>query len=140
GPTLLRWMAEHSREAYAAVVAADAESRKRFSDHGSALAQVYNHAILPLMNRRDRITQVAWGIRDFESRFGRKPEGMWLAEAAVDLETLDILAEHGIAFTVLAPHQARRIRLPEGEWQDVSESRIDPTRAYVQRLPSGRSI
>ncbi|MEZ0227499.1 MAG: DUF3536 domain-containing protein [Planctomycetota bacterium] len=145
GPTLLRWMQEKSPDCYARVIAADKESQERFSGHGSALAQGYNHAILPLMSSRDRVTQVRWGIRDFEARFGRKPEGMWLPEAAVDIETLDILAEHGILFTVLAPHQASRVRPlavngDGADWSDVSGGRIDPTRVYLQRLPSGRTI
>ena len=83
---------------------------KRFSGHGSALAQGYNHMILPLANRRDKVTQVKWGIKDFESRFGRRPEGMWLPETAVDTETLEVLAENGILFTILAPRQAKRVR------------------------------
>lgn len=147
GPTLLRWMQEKSPGCYAGVLAADKESQARFGGHGSALSQAYNHAILPLMNRRDRVTQVKWGLRDFEARFGRKAEGMWLPEAAVDLETLDILAEHGVQFTVLAPHQASRVRPletaggpPNGEWTDVSGGRIDPTRVYQQKLKSGRSM
>ena len=96
------------------------------------MAQGYNHMILPLANRRDKETQVKWGIRDFESRFGRKPEGMWLPETAVDTETLEVLAENGITFTILAPRQAKRVRLLRKlEWQDVSEGKIDPSRAYV---------
>ena len=85
GPTLLAWMKEKSPEVYAAILEADRQSRERFSGHGSALAQVYNHMILPLANPRDRYTQVLWGIRDFEARFGRSPEGMWLPETAVDI-------------------------------------------------------
>ena len=87
-------------------------------EEGSALAQAYNHIILPLANHRDKVTQVRWGIRDFQNRFGRKPEGLWLPETAVDLDSLDILAEEGISFTILAPHQARRIRrVGEAHWQ-----------------------
>ncbi|HXG36591.1 MAG TPA: DUF3536 domain-containing protein, partial [Dehalococcoidia bacterium] len=109
---------------------------------GSALAQVYNHLIMPLANRRDKYTQVLWGIRDFEHRFGRKPEGMWLPETAVDLESLSIMAELGIKFTVLAPHQASRVRriIGRGGWRDVSGSRIDPKQPYLVRLPDGREI
>jgi alpha-amylase/alpha-mannosidase (GH57 family) len=109
GPTLLAWMEVHAPDVYQAVVEADRLSRERFSGHGSALAQAYNHIILPLANRRDKYTQVFWGIRDFEKRFGRHPEGMWLPETAVDLESLDILAELGIRFTILAPHQEGRV-------------------------------
>ena len=141
GPTLLSWLEEKEPDIYQAILDADRESRERFSGHGSALAQVYNHMILPLANRRDRETQVRWGLRDFEHRFGRLPEGMWLSETAVDLETLEILAEHGIRFTLLAPHQARRVKkLGARAWRDVSEGKVDPTRPYLQKLPSGRSI
>ncbi len=110
GPTLLSWMENNDPDAYRAILEADKLSQQRFSGHGGALAQVYNHIIMPLASTRDKRTQVIWGIRDFESRYHRKPEGMWLAETAVDLESLDIMAEQGIKFTVLAPHQARRVK------------------------------
>ena len=110
GPTLLSWLAENSPAVYEAILAADRESVKKFSGHGSAIAQPYNHMIMPLANRRDRVTQLAWGIRDFETRFKRRPEGMWLPETAVDLETLELLADFGVRFTILAPHQAARTR------------------------------
>jgi alpha-amylase/alpha-mannosidase (GH57 family) len=141
GPTLLSWMEEKAARVYRAILDADAESRSRFSGHGSALAQVYNHMILPLANARDRRTQVLWGVRDFERRFGRAPEGMWLPETAADLPTLDVLAELGLRFTVLAPSQAARVRRRSGgRWRDVTGDRIDPTRAYRLRLPSQRTI
>jgi alpha-amylase/alpha-mannosidase (GH57 family) len=141
GPTLLSWLEEHARDVYLAILEADALSRERFSGHGSALAQAYNHMILPLANRRDRRTQLLWGVRDFEHRFRRQPEGMWLPETAVDLDTLEDLAELGLRFTILAPHQAKRVRRRGGRaWRDVSGSRIDPTAAYQLALPSGRKI
>jgi alpha-amylase/alpha-mannosidase (GH57 family) len=141
GPTLLSWLELNAADVYRAILEADKESRKNFSGHGSALAQPYNHMILPLANARDRTTQILWGIRDFERRFRREPEGMWLPETAVDLETLEILAELGIQFTILAPHQAGRVRRIGGRaWKDVSGGRIDPTRAYEQRLLSGKTI
>jgi alpha-amylase/alpha-mannosidase (GH57 family) len=142
GPTLLSWMERHKPQVYAGILEADRLSRDRFSGHGSALAQVYNHMIMPLATRRDKITQTLWGIRDFELRFGRFPEGMWLSETAVDTETLEVLADLGIRFTVLAPRQARRIRaLAKGSrWHSVEGSRIDPTRAYQCQLPSGKNI
>lgn len=141
GPTLLSWLEVNNPEVYQCVLEADAESRKNFGGHGSALAQAYNHMILPLANRRDKYTQALWGIRDFERRFQRAPEGMWLPETAVDLESLDILAELGIRFTILSPYQAARWRpLDEQEWQEASGERIDPTRPYLQNLPSGRTI
>ena len=89
GPTLLQWLEKQSPETYRAIIAADRDSQEKFSGHGSALAQAYNHMILPLAHRRDKFTQIRWGIRDFERRFGRIPEGMWLPETAVDLETLE---------------------------------------------------
>jgi len=141
GPSLLSWLEEHAPAAYASVLAADRESRARFGGHGSAMAQAFNHMILPLASRRDKETQVAWGIRDFTSRFGRDPEGMWLPEAAVDVETLEVLAERGIRFTVLSPRQARRVRMAgDHDWRSVEGGRIDPSTAYEQRLPSGRRI
>jgi len=141
GPTLLAWMVEEAPEAYARVLAADRESVGRFGGHGSALAQPYNHMIMPLATARDRRTQVAWGIADFTRRFARDPEGMWLPETAVDLDTLEALAERGILFTILAPHQARRVRaVGADEWMEVGDGVPDTTIAYRQRLPSGRDI
>ena len=141
GPTLLSWLEEKEPDVYRAILTADADSRRRFSGHGSALAQPYNHMILPLANARDRRTQVAWGMRDFVHRFGREPEGMWLPETAVDTASLEALAEAGIVFTILAPHQASHVRkLGDEDWQDVRETGIDPTMPYRVTLPSGRSI
>jgi alpha-amylase/alpha-mannosidase (GH57 family) len=141
GPTLLSWLEEKAPETYEAVIAADQLSRKKFSGHGSAIAQVYNHMILPLANARDQETQVVWGIRDFERRFGRRPEGMWLPETAVDLETLAVLARHGIRFTILSPDQARRVRtFGKRGWRDVTGGRIDPSRPYQLVLGTGKTI
>jgi alpha-amylase/alpha-mannosidase (GH57 family) len=140
GPTLLSWLERHATEVYRAIIEADRESRERFSGHGSALAQAYNHIIMPLANRRDKHTQIIWGIRDFEYRFGRRPEGMWLPETAVDLETLELMAREGLRFTVLAPHQARRVRRPGGGWEEMGPRGIDPTRPYRLELPGGESL
>ncbi|MBI4446533.1 MAG: DUF3536 domain-containing protein [Acidobacteria bacterium] len=141
GPTLLSWLESHSPQIYRAVLEADRESRRNFSGHGSALAQAYNHMILPLANLEDKKTQVLWGIRDFEYRYGRRPDGMWLPETAVDLETLDLLASLGLRFTLLSPYQAVRVRkLGERQWADVSNGKIDPLCAYRVTLPSGRSL
>jgi alpha-amylase/alpha-mannosidase (GH57 family) len=141
GPTLLSWMEEKAPAVYQGILEADRMGQERFSGHGPALAQPYNHMILPLANRRDRYTQLTWGIRDFEHRFGRKPEGMWLPETAVDLDSLDLMVQLGIRFTILAPHQARRVRQKgKRSWRDVSGGRIDPTRAYTLSLPSGRGM
>jgi len=141
GPTLLSWIESKAPKVYEALREADKSSRERFSGHGSAIAQVYNHMIMPLANCRDKITQVKWGLRDFEYRFGRVPEGMWLAETAVDTETLDVLASNGVKFTILAPRQAKRIRKRGSRsWQDVTGDRIDPSRAYLVQLPSRKTI
>lgn len=141
GPTLLSWLEDNRPDVYQAILDADAAGAERFGGHGPALAQAYNHMILPLATGRDRATQVLWGIRDFQHRFRRDPEGMWLPEAAVDTPTLEVLADLGLKFTVLAPRQAARVRpLSGGDWQDVTGGRVDPTRAYLCRLPSGKSI
>ncbi|HEY3276171.1 MAG TPA: DUF3536 domain-containing protein [Syntrophorhabdaceae bacterium] len=142
GPTLLSWMEVHAPETYGAVLEADRVSMERFSGHGSAIAQAYNHLIMPLANRSDKRTQVLWGIKDFVHRFHREPEGMWLPETAVDLETLEVLAEQGIKFTVLAPRQAHQVRDLDdvNGWQSVDGEAIDPTMVYSCPLPSGKSI
>ncbi len=141
GPTLLSWLEIKAPDVYEAILQADLRSRKSFSGHGSAMAQPYNHMIMPLANSRDKRTQIIWGIRDFTHRFKRMPEGMWLPETAVDLESLDIMAEYGIAFTVLAPHQAKRTRrLGSFNWESAGDGTLDITRPYMVRLPSGRSI
>ncbi len=147
GPTLLAWMEKCAPLSYRRVLDADRASRERFGGHGSAIAQVYNHVILPLAETRDRVVQIRWGIADFEYRFGRRPEGMWLAETAADLETLDLLAQHGILFTILAPHQCARVRAistesdPEAPaWHDTSHADVDTTQPYLVRTREGRSI
>ena len=142
GPTLLSWMERRKPEIYEAIRDADKLSQERFSGHGSAIAQVYNHMIMPLAGKRDKYTQVIWGIKDFEKRFGRFPEGMWLPETAVDIESLEILAELGISFTILAPSQASRVKKikTDEDWQEVKDGSIDPTRAYLCSLPSGKTI
>ncbi|MGA1870825.1 MAG: DUF3536 domain-containing protein [bacterium] len=141
GPTFLIWLEKNDPDIYQAILEADTISRRHFSNHGSALAQCYNHMIMPLANQRDKKTQIVWGIRDFELRFGRYPEGMWLPETAVDLESLDIMAEEGIKFTILAPHQAKQVRrIGDDQWNDVSGERIDPKMPYICVLPSGRTI
>ncbi len=141
GPTLISWLEAKVPRVYKAIQAADRETCERFGGHGAAMAQGYNHVIMPLANQRDKETQILWGIRDFEYRFGRYPEGMWLPEAAVDIETLEMMARHKIRFTVLPPHAAKRVRPPgKKEWKDISGGRIDPSRAYLCKLPSGQSI
>jgi alpha-amylase/alpha-mannosidase (GH57 family) len=141
GPTLLLWMEREDPETYSAILAADAASFQLHKGHGAAIAQAWGHIILPLANRRDKMTQIRWGIADFTARFARPPEGMWLPEAAVDIESLELMAAAGIAFTILSPFQARRVRrLAEAAWQQVDNGTIDSRYPYLCRLPSGRSI
>ncbi len=170
GPTLLSWLERYHAETYVRIVAADAESAGRHSGHGNAIAQAYNHAILPLCNERDRSTQVRWGLADFRYRFGREPESMWLPETACNDDVLGLVIDEGLRFVILAPQQARRVRcrtgIPPGspagqprwggpacpdsansisaevEWQGVLHDTIDTGVAYsyFHRDGSGRSI
>ena len=142
GPTLLSWMEKHQPEVYQAVLEADKISQERYSGHGSAIAQIYNHIIMPLANDRDKYTQIYWGIKDFQARFRRYPEGMWLPETAVDYRTLEIMADLGIQFTILAPHQAKKNRKLEenSPWQEVNKTILNTKQPYICHLPSGKSI
>jgi alpha-amylase/alpha-mannosidase (GH57 family) len=166
GPTLLSWLHDKAPRTYRMVLDADKFSAQRYSGHGSAMAQVYNHLIMPLASRRDALTQIRWGIADFESRFGRKPEGMWLAETAVNRNVLDLMAQEGIKFTVLAPVQCARVRIlsagssllsfrsaaegsaslpsPEPQletpWTETPDATVDPTHPYLVHLDEGRTI
>jgi alpha-amylase/alpha-mannosidase (GH57 family) len=160
GPTLLSWLEENAPRVYRGILDADRLGAQRFSGHGPAMAQVYNHIILPLANQQDRVTQIRWGIADFVRRFGREPEGMWLAETAVDRDSLDLLAQHGIRFVVLAPSQCRHVRQmcdpdqahlpldghgPAGHdhaapWQPVNAASLETRRPYRIPLDHGRSI
>jgi alpha-amylase/alpha-mannosidase (GH57 family) len=140
GPTLLSWMEKRAPEGYQRILDGDRESQKLFSGHGAALAQAYNHTILPLSNARDKRTQILWGIKDFQHRFARDPEGMWLPETAVDLETLEILSAEGIKFTILAPRQAAQLRADQDSpWINL-EYGADSRHPYACNLPSGRTI
>jgi len=143
GPTLLSWIRAHAPDVYERIKQGDAASLKRLG-HGNAIAQVYNHLIMPLANPRDQVTQVRWGLADFRFHFGREAEAMWLAETAVDYDTLEILAAHGMRYVILAPSQAARIRplgaIDHTGWAKVSDGNIDPSRAYLCRLSSGRSL
>ncbi|MBT1696829.1 DUF3536 domain-containing protein [Fulvivirgaceae bacterium PWU4] len=141
GATLLSWMETNDPETYEAILQADRDSMENFEGHGSAIAQVYNHIIMPLATSRDKETQIIWGIRDFAYRFNRQPEGMWLAETAVDIESLELLAKHGIKYTVLAPRQAKGFRkIGEEAWSSTEQRPIDTRRPYLYKLPSGNSI
>ncbi len=140
GPTLLSWLEKADPETYREILAADQMSRERFSGHGNAIAQAYNHLIMPLANDRDRETQIRWGIADFEHRFGRKPEGMWLPETAVDNFTLELLAQNGIRFTILAPRQAKAFRKAgDPTWMPL-DGNVDPSHPYRCNLSNGKSI
>lgn len=135
GPTLMSWLENHDRYTYEHVIQADIDSVNEFGGHGNALAQVYNHIIMPLANERDKITQTLWGIRDFQKRFGRMPEGIWLAETACDDETLGVLSDCGIKFTVLSPYQAEKVKaFDDAEFTDVSHGEIDTTKAYRYKI------
>jgi alpha-amylase/alpha-mannosidase (GH57 family) len=143
GPTLLSWLKENAPRTYRMILDGERRSRKAFKGHSSAMAQVYNHIIMPLASGRDRMTQIRWGIADYEYHYGTPPEGMWLAETAADSDSLELLAQHGIKFTVLAPHQCRRIRpLREGGggWTDTPGATVDTTRPYLARFDSGVAI
>ncbi len=126
GPTLFQWMSERHPETVAMIVEQERSNMQRYGV-GNALAQSYNHTILPLSSREDKITQVRWGIGDFEHRFGHQPEGMWLPEAGMDIETLEVLAEEGIRFTILAPWQA-------------DQPNLDVSKPYRVPLPSGKEL
>ena len=125
GPTLLSWLKENAPRTYRMILDGERRSRQRYRGHSSALAQVYNHMILPLAGARDRITQIRWGIADYEASFGIAPEGMWLPETAADSATLEVLAQNGIKFTVLAPHQCKRIRPLSAEELQIDNRQID---------------
>jgi alpha-amylase/alpha-mannosidase (GH57 family) len=147
GPTLLSWLKENAQRTYRMVLDGERRSRKAFNGHSSAMAQVYNHIILPLASQRDRITQIRWGIADYENHYGASPEGMWLAETAADTNSLELLAQHGIKFTVLAPHQCKRIRALKDSvgkdgaaWTDTPGATVDTTHPYLVRFASGVSI
>ena len=147
GPTLLSWLERHHPDTYQHVIAADRESIAQRGGHGNAIAQAYGHAILPLCNERDRLTQVLWGVADFRFRFGREPEALWLPETAANDATLALLIEQGLRYVILAPEQAKRVRLDsqsdtDAEWLDVGGGKVDTTRPYRFKHPdgSGRSL
>lgn len=141
GPTLLSWLEHNALDVYQAILKADLNSQIRCGGFGNAIAQAYNHTILPLSNTKDKFTQIFWGIKDFEFRFKRKPLGLWLPETAVDLESLSIMAELGITFTILAQHQAKKCRkMDENEWQTIYDGHILPTMPYIQKLPNKKQI
>jgi alpha-amylase/alpha-mannosidase (GH57 family) len=143
GPTLLSWLEGYDKTAYDRILKADRISAVLNHGHGNAIAQAYNHAILPLCNERDRVTQVRWGVADFRHRFGREPEAMWLPETACNDATLSTLIDEGLSYTILSPYQAERVRpLGHEAWTTVADGSIDPGIAYryFHRDGSGRSI
>lgn len=140
GPTLLSWLAAAAPALYARILEGDRKSLARLG-HGNAIAQICHHVIMPLATDQEKKAEIAWAVADFEARFGRGPEGMWLSEAAVDTRTLELLAQAGIRFTILAPRQARQVAPLEGDdWRPVEESGLDIRQPYLVELPGGRSI
>jgi alpha-amylase/alpha-mannosidase (GH57 family) len=130
GPTLLSWIEKKRPLIYQKILEADRESFRRLGN-GNAIAQVYDHLIMPLAHSRDQETEVRWGIADFERHFRRKPEAMWLPETAVNYVTLQILIEHGMSYLILSPFQALRVRsFASKKWMDVSQGKIDTTQPY----------
>jgi alpha-amylase/alpha-mannosidase (GH57 family) len=143
GPTLLNWLERFRPETYTRVVEADRESARRHNGHGNAIAQGYNHAILPLCNERDRRTQIRWGLADFRRRFEREAESLWLPETACDNATLEALIEEGLRFVILSPFQAESVRpVGSAEWHNVSDGSVNTTAPYrfLHSDGSGRSI
>ena len=131
-------MQKHDPETYDRILEGDRSAQQKHSGHGGAIAQVYSHMIMPLANRRDKETQIIWGLKDFESRFQRKAASIWLAETAVDLETLELMAQHGMQYVILAPRQAKRIRpIGDEQWQDAENETVESSRPYCVNLPNG---
>jgi len=159
GSTLLSWLKSNNIRTYSAIIEADHISKDYFSGHGSAIAQIYNHIIMPLASKLDKYIQIKWSVKDFEANFNRKPEGIWLSETAVDIETLEMLAEMNIKYTILSPNQASMIRkisskknlqnpdsIRESEsekkdnWQSIEKTGINTRMPYLCNLPSGKTI
>jgi len=147
GPTLLSWLKDNAPRTYRMILDGERRSRKFYGGHSSAMAQVYNHIIMPLADRRDRTTQIRWGIADYQHHYGLPPEGMWLAETAADSESLELMAQNGIKFTILAPHQCKRARAmgegegwPNDEWTNTPGASVDTTHPYLMKFKSGSSI
>lgn len=143
GPTLLSWLEEKHPDAYEKIIEADRISASRLGGHGNALAQAYNHIIMPLAGRRDQETQIRWGVHDFVRRFGREPEGIWLPETAINETTLDILIDFGFGFIVISPSQAQSVRPLDRSagWKDVSGGTIRtgfPYRCFKRQKKSGK--
>jgi alpha-amylase/alpha-mannosidase (GH57 family) len=157
GPTLLSWLRDNAPRTHRMIVDGERRSRRGYKGYSSAMAQVYNHMIMPLASGRDKATQIRWGVADYQYHFGAAPDGMWLAETAADNETLELLAEYGVKFTLLAPHQCKRVRArktdtsataaakdgagsTESAWVETPNASVDTTRPYLMRFASGKSL
>ena len=138
GPTLFSWMTEHHPVTAQKIVEAHHRSLER-TGHSNALAQAYHHSILPLADHFDKETEIRWGLADYHHHFGVSAEGMWLAETAVDTDTLEVLATFDVQFVVLAPRQAQAVCV-DGDWTAVNEDTLDTSIPYLCELPSGRTI
>lgn len=131
GPTLAEWIIKEHKTTFDKIVEADKESIKHYNGHGNAIAQIFNHIIMPLANRRDKVTQVKWGVKFFEKYFERKPESIWLAETGCNYETIEVLIEEGIKYIILDPSQSLKVRKIGGkEWVDVSDNSINTKQPY----------
>ena len=142
GPTLLTWMEKRYPAYYAKIIRTAAETRIKYG-HSNAIAQAYNHSILPLASFNDRLTQVLWGLSDFERRFGFKAEAMWLPETAADEGTLRLLIDQGLRYVILSPHQAEKTRPLDCEkWTSVEAGQFETRRPYAwfDRTASGETI
>ncbi|MBK9333434.1 MAG: DUF3536 domain-containing protein [Ignavibacteria bacterium] len=139
GPTLLSWIRNMHPKTYAKIIEGDRISMEKYDGHGNAIAMVYSHLIMPLANRRDKITQIKWGVSDFRFHFGRDPEGIWLSETACNEETLEVLIEEGIGYIILDPSQADKVRKSgERHWHDVSAGNIYTGSPYVYYQGRGK--
>ncbi len=136
-PQLLAWLEKHDLSTYQKIINADVVSRLDNDGHGNGIAQVYNHLILPLASKRDKISQIKWGLSDFKKRFGRDSEGIWLPEMAINNDTIDILIELGVKFIILSPHQVEEIEV-DGKWEDASDGSIETNKAYFVKTKKGQ--
>ncbi len=143
GPTLLSWLERSHPSLLQRLEDADRRSQRARGGHGNAIAQAYGHAILPLCSPRDLRTQIRWGIADFRHRFRRAPESMWLPETAVNYRVIAALMGGGVAYIVLLPTQAARVRrLAQTEWTHLEAGApipACPTPAITATAPAASS-
>ncbi len=141
GPTLISWIEKNYPKLYHKILEADKISQEYNNGHGNAIAQIYNHIIMPLATREEKEIEIIWGIKDFIHRFNRNPEGLWLSETAVDLETIEILIQNNIKFIILSPTQVKKVRkIGTEKWEEVNEFSINSNRPYELKLPNGKKI